>query len=329
MRAWVVQAHGEPAEVLELAEVETPEPGPGMVRVRVHAAGIGLPDVFMCRGSYPLTPKRPFTPGQEMAGTVTAVGPDVDPGLLGTRVMGVTAFTIGHGAFAEEALASVSNLHPVPDDMSDAEAAGFIIPFHTGWIGLAIRGQVQRGETVLVLGASGGSGAAAIQLGSALGARVIAVAGGPEKTAYCEQMGADAVIDHWSADIGDAAKALTDGTGVDVIYDTVGGDAADSAVRAIAREGRHLLIGFASGSWFQPDPARMLMGNYGVLGVFVGAYDRSAIADVQRRLSDLHQVGKLFDIVTRRATFDEVPAAVAGLADRTAMGKSVIEMGGA
>lgn len=324
MRAWVVRGQGEPADVLELVEVEPPEPDPGQVRLRVGAAGIGLPDVFMCRGSYPLTPTLPFTPGQEVAGTVTAVGEGVDPSVVGERLMGVTAFTTGSGGFADETVAGLDTLHRVPDAMSDAEAAGFTIPFHTGWIGLAIRGQVQRGETVLVLGGAGGSGAAAIQLSAALGARTIAVAGGPEKTAYCEQMGADDVIDHWSVDVAERVRELTGGAGADVIYDTVGGEPADAAAKAIANEGRHLLIGFASGSWARPDPARMLRRNYGVLGVYVGAYDRAAITDVQVRLSELHQLGSVFDIVTRRAAFHELPDALAGLADRSAMGKSVV-----
>jgi NADPH2:quinone reductase len=155
MRAWQVQGAGEPMDVLHLVELAPPEPGPGQVRIRVSAAGIGLPDVFMCRGTYPLTPPLPFTSGQEATGTVTAVGEGVDIA-IGTRIMCVTAFWQGSGSFAEECLVATDSIFPIPEGLTDAEAAGFWIPHLTGWIGLVDRGQIAAGDWLVVLGAAGG-----------------------------------------------------------------------------------------------------------------------------------------------------------------------------
>src|SRR4051794_3759218 len=189
VKAWQVQGHGEPTAALHMVDAELPEPGPGQVRLRVRAAALGFPDVLMCRGIYPLTPSLPFTPGQEVAGDVTAVGDGVDHA-VGDRIMAVTAFDTGCGGFAEETLACAG--HPIPGSMSDADAAGFSIAYLTGWIGLVTRGQVQRGETLAVLGAAGGCGSAAVQLAKVLGVTVIAVVGGGEKAEYCRTIGADA-----------------------------------------------------------------------------------------------------------------------------------------
>ena len=177
-------------DVLHLVDLEPPEPGPGQVRIRVTAAGIGLPDVFMCRGTYPLTPPLPFTSGQEATGTVTAVGEGVDIP-VGTRIMCVTAFWQGYGSFAEECLVAGDTTFPVPDGLTDAEAAGFWIPHLTGWIGLVDRGGIAAGDWLAVLGASGGSGIAAVQLGHALGAQVIAVVSDEERASFCRELGAD------------------------------------------------------------------------------------------------------------------------------------------
>ena len=193
MRAWQVQSHGEPADVLVQVELEEPKPGPGQVAIRVTAAGIGLPDVFMCRGSYPLTPPLNFTPGQEGTGVVTAVGEDVDVP-IGTRVMTTCDFIAGHGSFAEVSLAGTDQVFPVPEGLSDAQAAGFWIPHMTGWIGLVERGKLAAGEWLVVLGAAGGSGIAAVQLGKALGARVIAVVSDDERAAFCRELGAEATL---------------------------------------------------------------------------------------------------------------------------------------
>jgi len=175
MKAWEVRAAGEPGEVLHLVERQLPEPGPGEVRIRVTAAGLGLPDVFMCRGTYPLTPPLPFTSGQEATGVVTALGDGIERLAVGDHVMCVTSFIGGNGSFAEECLTFADGAFAVPEGLTAAEAAGFWIPHLTGWIGLVDRGRIAEGDELVVLGAAGGSGIAAVQLGKALGARVTAV----------------------------------------------------------------------------------------------------------------------------------------------------------
>ncbi len=324
MQAWVVSAKGAPAEVLKKTRIPLPAPGPGFLRIKVAAAAIGLPDVLMCRGTYPLTPPGSFVPGQEIVGVVTAVGEGVDSSLLGTRRMGVTAFYIGSGGFAEEALAAENTVFPAPDWLSDADAAGFHIPFYTAWVGLHERAAIAEGETLVVLGAAGGSGSAAIQLGRALGSRVVAVAGGEAKAQYCREIGADLVIDHQQEDIAAAIKAATEGLGADVIFDPVGGTIAENVGHATANEGRFLLVGFASGSWPRIDPATVVQRNFSVVGVFAGAYDRDHAAAAYAALMPKMQHGSLRSVVTKQISFDEVPGALEQLANRSAIGKWVI-----
>jgi NADPH2:quinone reductase len=244
LRAWQVQEHGEPSDALRRAEAAVPPPGAGQIRVRVAAAALGLPDVLMCRGTYPLTPALPFTPGQEGVGVVLAAGAGAEA-RVGERVMAVSAFYVGHGAFAEEALAVDSFAFPVPDSMPDEQAAGFVIPYHTAYVGLVRRGQLRKGETLLVLGGSGGTGSAAIQLGRALGARVLSTARGAERVAFCRELGADVGIDRGRQDVAEAVREATAGRGADVIYDPVGGEAFEAAVRCIAHEGRLLSVEIA------------------------------------------------------------------------------------
>lgn len=324
MRAWRVVSHGEPVDVLRRVDLDgPPEPGPGQVRIRVAAAGIGLPDVLMCRGTYPLTPALPFTPGQEVAGTVTAVGPGVELA-LGGRVMAVTAFTDGYGSFAEECLAPIGSVFPVPDGLDDARAAGFWIPHLTGWAGLVHRGGVRPGEWLAVLGAAGGSGIAAVQLGAALGARVIAVVGDAARAEFCRGLGAEATLDHRAGPLAPALRELTGGHGVDVVYDPVGGAVAADAAKALARRGRHLAVGFASGSWVRIPAHELVVGNASLVGVFAGGYTRSELGDVHAELSSLVAAGKLPSAVTDTVPFDELPAGLQRVADRGVVGKLVL-----
>ena len=327
MRAWQVVEHGEPAKVLRLADVDLPEPGPGQVRLRVMAAGLGLPDVFMCRGHYPLTPPLPFIPGQEVAGVVTAVGPGVDVE-VGSRVMTVTAFTTGHGGFAEETLAWSAGLSPVPDAMTDADAASFVIAFHTAWAGLVTGGKLGRGEHVAVLGGAGGTGSAAIQVAHALGAHVIAVAAGPDKLTYCRELGADVGIDHRSDDVAAAILSATDGRGADVIFDPVGGDVANAAMKSIARNGRYLLIGYASGSWVNLSPLDMCMRTYSVVGVLPSIGGAEASEAMHRDLLGLVTDGSIRPPTTMTVPFDDLPSALQALADRAVLGRTVLLAGG-
>jgi len=326
MRAWTVNGVGTPAAVISATEIEIPEPGPGMVRIRVAAAAIGLPDVLMCAGTYPLTPKGEFTPGQEVVGEVTAVGEGVDATMIGTRQMGVTAFYMGRGGLAEEAIAAVSTIYPAPVELDDIAAAGFHIAFHTGWIALRDRAAVQPGEDLVVLGAAGGSGCAAILLGKAFGARVIAVAGGPQKAQFCRDLGADVVIDHRLLSVKDAILEHTEGKGADVIFDPVGGATGETAARSVASEGRFLLVGFAEGRWPDLSAARMVHGNYSALGVYAGAYDRDHVLAMYAEVGRLTASGELPPLPTEVIGFDEVGDAMTRLEGRSVMGKLVVDM---
>ncbi len=323
MRAWQVQATGEPIDVLHEVEVDVPIPGPGQLRLRVAAAGIGLPDVLMCRGSYPMTPPLPFTPGQEAVGTVTAVGEGVGTP-IGTRVMTVSAFYKGHGSFAEQCLAVADTAVPVPDGLTDPEAAGFWIPHLTGWIGLVERGRIAAGEWLVVLGAAGGSGIAAVQLGAALGARVIAVVRDAEKAAFCRGLGAEAVLLNDDGPLAPRLRAATGGHGVDVIYDPVGGALAEDAASAMARGGRLLAVGFAGGRWPVLDVGSLVVANASLVGVFVGLHSADELEVIHAELSRLIADGRLRNAVTATVSFAELPSALQRLADRQVVGKLVM-----
>ena len=325
MRAWQVQAAGEPIDVLRSVELPVPDPGPGQIRVRVTAAGIGLPDVLMCRGSYPLTPALPFTPGQEATGVITAVGDGVERE-IGSRVMFVSAFYEGHGSFAQECLALSSTAVPVPDGLTDAEAAGFWIPHLTAWVGLVDRGHLASGEWLAVLGAAGGSGIAAVQLGRALGARVIAVVGDQERVEFCLELGAEIALNHRDGPVAPQLRAATDDRGVDVVYDPVGGAMAEAAASALARNGRHLAVGFASGTWPTLQTHDLVLANASLVGVYAGGQSEAELDEIHHALSRLIAEGALRNAVTTTPTFDELPSALQRLADRRTIGKTVMAL---
>jgi NADPH:quinone reductase len=323
MRAWRVRRAGEPSEVLELVELPAPEPGPGQVRIRVTAAGIGLPDVLMCRHTYPLTPKKAFVPGQEATGVITALGAGVDR-QVGSTVMSVTSFVDGHGSFAEECLVPSASAFPVPGGLSDSQAAGFWIPHLTGWIGLVDRGHVAEGEWLAVLGAAGGSGIAAVQLGRALNARVIAVVSDEARADFCRQLGAEHSVVLGDADLRSRLREMTAGNGVDAVYDPVGGETAEQAWSALARHGRLLAVGFAAGRWPRIDTHNLVVTNTSLVGVFAGGYARDQLDAIHARLSALIKDGRLRNAVTAEVPFGDLPAAVQRLADRSVIGKLVM-----
>ena len=330
MRAWQIFRTGEPRDALRLTELPVPDPGPGEVRIRVAAVAVGMPDVFMCRDSYALRPPLPFVAGQEVCGTVDAVGDGVDPGLVGTRVMSVTNFYVGHGGFAEYTLANAPGVFRVPDDMSDADAASFRIGFSTAWIGLVRRGNLQPGERLVVLGAAGGSGATAVQLGKALGAHVTAVAAGAGKLEFCARMGADALVDRTApggtGDVADAIRDATGGHGADLIYDPVGGDLANRAARTLARDGRLLVVGYASGSWVEVKAYDLLRANASLVGVYAGSYTREENEADHEALLALAADSKLESFVTV-VPFAEVPDALTVVGDGSVVGKMVVAVG--
>ena len=323
MRAWQVRKHGEPKDALQLVELAEPVPGPRLLRVRVAASGLGLPDLLMCRGSYALTPPLPFTPGQELVGVVSAAGEGAQT-RVGERVMAVSGFMLAHGGFAQQALALDDFALPVPDSMPDPEAAGFLIPYHTAYVGLVRRAQLRAGETLLVLGAAGGSGSAALQLGRALGARVLATAGGSEKMEFCRRLGAEVVIDYRTQDIAEKVREATAGRGADVIYDPVGGKAFTAATECIAHEGRLLAVGFASGDWARPSTAHLVTHNYSVMGVMPGGYEPAFRREAHAALLDHQRRGEIAVPIHRVVPFDALPEGLEDLARGRVRGKIVL-----
>lgn len=324
MRAWRAERFGTPADVLRLSDIESPLPPAGFVSLRVHAAGVALPDLLMLEGTYPLVSRPPVSPGMEAMGTIERVGENV-AFRVGERVMGTTAAVQGWGSLAEVCLADASKLLRVPAGMSDIEAAGFSLPFKTAHMALVHRASLRADETLVVLGGAGSSGAAAIQLGKALGAKVIAVAGGASKTEFCLRWGADAVIDYKAGNITQQLLDLNDGDGVDVVFDAVGGDVAAQAIQAIARLGRVVLVGFASGQWVALDAQDMVRRNYSAVGIFAGDMKPTEFAQTFDDLTTLVGTGAIRTPVGQIFSFDEVPTAINAI--RTAMpGKIIVEI---
>ncbi len=324
MRALRVHAAGDPAEVLKLEEIAPPEPGPGQVRIRVAAAALNFGDALLCRGLYHLRPPWPFTPGLEVAGAIDAVGPDVSLP-VGLRVMAVP--DLPDGGLAEQALAGVANVYPAPDAMGDAEAAGFLIPFQTGHVALHRRGGIRAGETLLVHAGAGGVGSAAIQLGVAAGARVFATAGSESKLGICRELGAERAIDYRSEDFGEAVKEATGGEGVDLVYDSVGGEVFDRSLRCLAWEGRLLVVGFAGGDVAQAATHRVLLRNVSVVGVYMGEYsrrERPFLDAVHEELLGLYAAGRIRTVVGREIGLEEVADGLADLAGRRTVGKLIV-----
>lgn len=266
MRIWRLHELGNPIDVLRLEDVTEPEPAPGELKVVVDAAGLAFPDVLMCQGKYQAPTKIPYTPGGEVAGRVAAVGDGVTEFAVGDRVM-----AMGGPGLGEFAVVSARRAWKIPASLAATKAAALLINYGTTWFALHDRGRVAVGETLLVTGASGGTGSAAIQLGLAAGARVIAVAGGSEKAEACRALGAHVVIDHRATpDWVELVRTATSGAGVDVAYDPVGGDTFHQVRRCMAWNGRLLVIGFVAGIATAPTN-HILLKNYSVVGVHWGA----------------------------------------------------------
>lgn len=335
MRRWIVESFGEPGTVWRLEEnAESFEPGPGQVKIKVEAAGLGLPDVLMCHDNYPLTPPLPFTPSQEAAGEVIAVGAGVDDTLLGKRVLGPTLFQAQRGGLAEECLmqaagsgsGDLAGVLPIPDEMTGVEAAGFYIPYQTAWVALVRRARICADDTLLVLGASGSSGCAAVQLAKAKGARVIAVAGGPEKAAFCKRIGADEVVDRRAQDITEAALQLTGGKGVSMVFDPVGGKAGRAAFKATAFEGKFIVIGYASGEWAQIALPETLMKNISLVGAMPVGYSAEQVMAAHQDLLHHWRKGHLKVTNCQVFDFDDARTAIAHIAAGKVEGKVVVRL---
>ncbi|SDU08510.1 NADPH2:quinone reductase [Pseudomonas pohangensis] len=335
MRRWIVKSFGEPKDVWTLQDnAASLEPGPGQVKVKVEACGLGLPDVLMCRDNYPMTPPLPFTPSQEAAGEIIATGEGVDEALIGTRVVGPTLFLEQAGGLADECLMAVpglddgvsSGLLLIPDEMTGIEAAGLYIPYQTAWVALVRRAKITKYDVVLVLGASGSSGNAAVQLAKARGARVIAVAGGPEKAAFCKSIGADEVIDRKQQDITEAALQLTDGKGVSIVFDPVGGKAARAAFEATAFEGRFIFIGYASGEWPSIAPQEAVMRNISLVGAMPMGFSANDVLAIHQNLVKHWQEGAIDVSNNQVFDFADAPTAATHIADGKVEGKVIVQI---
>jgi len=324
MRAWQVRELGEPRDVLTLAEVPDPEPGPGQVLVRVLGAAANFPDVLMCRGGYQVRPPLPYTPGIELCGEVMTAGPGVTGFAPGDRVIGGPVMPTG--AFAELALMNSVSILPAPDGLDDAEAAAFFITYQTGWFGLHQRARLAGGETLLVQAAAGGVGSGAVQLGKAAGARVIGVVGGARKAEVARGLGADVVIDRHTQDFVEVVKEVTGGRGADVVYDSVGGEAYARSTKCIAFEGRILVIGFASGEIPSAALNHALIKNYSIVGLHWGLYqtkEPAAIPECHAELSKLVAEGQIRPLIGERLGLADVADGVQRLADGTTVGRLV------
>jgi len=325
MKAVLCKAYGPP-DSLAIEDVPSPVPGPGDVVIAVKAASVNFPDVLIIQNKYQVKPPLPFSPGSELAGIVKAVGAGVDRVKPGDAVMAIT----GYGAFAEEVQTQQARVMPIPDGMDFGTAAAFGLTYATSEHALADRGALQRGETLLVLGAAGGVGLAAIEIGKALGARVIACASSEEKLAACRAHGADATINYATEDLRDRIKALTEGKGADVIYDPVGGPYTEPALRSIAWRGRLLVVGFAAGDIPKIPLNLTLLKGCSIVGVYWGEFTRrepERFAEAMRQLGRWFADGKLRPHVSATFPLDRAAAALTLMAERKVIGKVLLTIG--
>jgi NADPH2:quinone reductase len=316
MRAWRVHELGDPSRVMSLDEVEQPTPGPGQVLVKVRAAALNFPDVLMAQGLYQERPPLPYTPGIELCGEVVGTG---------QRVIGSPSG--GPGAFAEYALMDADFAFLAPTGLSDEKAASLYLTYQTGYVGLHRRAQLRTGEVLLVHAGAGGVGTAAIQLGKAAGATVIATAGGERKVQVCRDLGADHVIDYTAEDFVPVVKEVTGGRGADVIYDPVGGDVFDKSRKVVAFEGRIVVVGFTSGRIPDAPANHALVKNYSVVGLHWGlyrTYDPAVFGLVHEQLTRLVDEGSVDPLVGAVHPLKEAPQALGALADRSTVGKVVL-----
>ncbi len=323
MKAVLCKAFG-PAETLVLEEIASPSPEKNEVLLQVHAAGVNFPDTLIIEGKYQFKPPFPFSPGGEAAGVVGAVGEKVTHVRPGDRVMALT----GWGSFAEEVAVPGYNVMPIPDGMDFASAAAFGMTYGTSMHALKQRANLQPGETLLVLGASGGVGLAAVEIGKAMGAKVIAAASTPEaKLEVAKAAGADVLINYSEGGLRDKLKEITGGQGVDVIYDPVGGDLFEEAFRTIAWNGRMLVVGFASGT-IPSLPANLtLLKGASLVGVFWGSFAQRQPQDNAANFQQLFAwfaEGRIKPLVSQTYPLDKAADAINHLGQRKAVGKVVV-----
>jgi NADPH:quinone reductase len=342
MRALQVTEHGRPGEVLAVRTIDRPEPGPGQVRVKVGAASLNFNDIDRCRGklvSVPTPP--PFTLGMDVCGVVDATGAGAED-WRGRRVVAITHNALG--GIAEYAIADTVSVFDAPDQFDDAEATAFVLTFQASHLALFRRGRLRSGETVVIHSAASGLGTAGIQLARAVGARVIAVAGGPEKVELCRRLGADLVVDHAGEDFVEAVLAATDDVGAEVVYDLTGGEFVERSWRCTARGGRYLAVGFADDdeNGMTGRPLRMAcIGNIDIVGVMLAWVDgvdpgmrrfgfnpfgRDVADEVHADLLRLAAEGAIRPVVGRRVPMEAAGAALDEHEARRSVGRTVVEV---
>jgi NADPH2:quinone reductase len=342
VRALVVTEHGDPAEVLQVREVDEPEPPAGHVRIRVEAGSLNFNDIHRCRGALVSVPTPPpFTLGMDCCGVVDAAGEGAEA-WVGRRVIAITQNALG--GLAEAAIAPAVSTFDAPPGLDAAEATAFTLPFHTGGLALLHRAGLAVGEVLLVHAGASGLGTAAIQIGKAVGATVIATAGGPEKAALCRELGADHVVDHTTDDFVEAVLAATGDHGADVVYDLTGGDFVAASWRCVARDGRYVPVGFADDpeNGMSGRPLRMAcIGNFSIVGVMVAwveaidpgmrrfgfnPFGRDVADEVHGRLLDLLAAGRIRPHVGRRVSMTDAGAALSDHEHRRSVGRTVVEL---
>ena len=325
MKALLCRAYG-PIDTLRVEEVPSPRPGPNEVVIEVKASSLNFPDALLVQGLYQVKPPLPFSPGMELAGIVKEVGAGVAGLAPGDRVLA----SPGRGGFAEECLVAADRVSPLPSGMDFETGAALVLTYCTSLHALQDCAALQAGETLLVLGAAGGVGTAAIELGKAMGARVIAAASSEEKLAFCRKLGADETIDYQKSDLRKRVLELTGGNGADVVYDPVGGDYTESALRATAWRGRLLVIGFASGTIPAIKLNLALLKERSLIGVYWGDWTQRDPAGQRRNLERLaawFAEGKIKPAISERVPLAEAPAAMQRLLQRKVNGKVVVVPG--
>jgi len=342
MKAWRVHQHGSPTQALELDEIDSPLPGPGQVRIAVSHTVLNFNDIDGCYGRYQtVNPTLPYVAGMEVVGTVDEAGEGAES-LLGHRVMATPDGAVG--GYAEHAIAGVDMVFDVPDALSGIDAAAFFYPFHLSYLALHERARIQSGETVLIHAAAGGIGSAAVQVAKAAGARVVTTAGSAAKVAFCEKLGADVALNYSDQDFAAEVMEATSGVGVDVVFDTVGGDVAEKTWGCIARNGRHVMVGFSSGIGVEDNsltPRPIMFGNFAVLGVLL-AYStqpeaikratgwnltpKSVGDEVHAALTVLLGEGAIHPIVGNVVPFADIPSALEVFESRQTVGRTVVEL---
>ncbi|WP_284035892.1 NADPH:quinone oxidoreductase family protein [Neobacillus sp. 114] len=323
MRSWIVNELGDPKDVLNLEEKSVPALEEGKVLIQVEASSLNFFDILLCQGKYQEKPPTPFTPGAEVSGIIREVG-EGSRFQVGQRVIATPP--LPNGGLSEWVSVPENSVYVISEKMSPSEAASMFITYQTSYYALYHRANLQKGEVLLVHAGAGGVGSAAIQLGKARGAKIIATAGGPEKVQLCKDLGADIAIDYLTEDFVDVVKKETGGRGADVIYDPVGGDVFDRSRKCIAFDGRLLVIGFAGGRIPEAPANHALIKNYSIVGVHWGLFRRlypEKAVEIHEDLMKLYDQGLIKPLIYREFDFTDVPSALEVLGDRQTYGKLV------